>query len=278
MKLFVNCLIIFVLSLPAHAFEPRKHADFSREAAAIYQVCTGRELPGNVIDAFVKGSVREDDPTLERALNWHFYNRDGKIGTYRKFFLTCEGSNGRIFQKRLDTLDYLIDAKRPLDEIYAVAGRAVHHIQDMSSPPHAMPIYHTIFDKFDKYEFTPTSVDVSGICADAGTKKYVPLELLENAARNTLEAVERPVVFDDGKTVSGETWLKFWGGPEDQCYAGFSTYGAYGNSFGKSKPRGDSACALYNENVYNRFFTDCYIRAITDTIRFLIYLDERISQ
>jgi hypothetical protein len=270
--------LILILAIPANAFEPNKHAVFSREASSVYQSCTGRVLPEKLIRGFTEGSVREDDITLERARNWHFYNRDGKIGTYRKYYLTCEGSNERIFWKRLDTLDHLIAAGRPLQEIYAAAGRVVHHIQDMSSPPHAMPIYHVGDDKFDKYEAVPKILDVSKICEDVNAKIYLPHDLLEKAANNTLIAVDGFVVFDGDKTIESESWLKFWGGHEDESLAGFRTYGEYGNVFGRTPPCDSEICDAYSKNVYDRFYHECRTRAVTDTVRFLLYLDSRISK
>jgi len=74
--------------LPAGAFEPQTHAMFCRDAARIYQACTGHVLSTEWIARLTEGSVHEDDLSLERVLNWHFYNNDGKIGKYWKYFFT----------------------------------------------------------------------------------------------------------------------------------------------------------------------------------------------
>jgi len=262
--------------LPAGAFEPQTHAMFCRDAARIYQACTGHVVSTEWIARLTEGSVHEDDLSLERVLNWHFYNNDGKIGKYWKYFFYCHGSNERIFKRRLETLDRLIAEKKSLPEIYTMAGRIVHHIQDMSSPPHVMPIYHVGSDRFDKYKSASGTLDAE-ICSEMQAGAHHPLDLLENAAQNTLKAVNRSVVFDGQKTFENETWLKFWGGPEDENLVGFRTYGLYGNVFGES-PCNSGICLLYNKRVYDDFFGECSRRAITDTVRFLMYLDERIGK
>jgi hypothetical protein len=40
-----------------------------------------------------------------------------------------------------------------------------------------------------------------------------------------VKAVEEKNVFADDNPVSKDTWMKFWGGPDDQGPSGFKTYG-----------------------------------------------------
>jgi hypothetical protein len=277
MRLIFNTILILLLALPCFAFEPDKHEEFSNNAAAIYKTCTGRAIPEKYISAFADGSKKEDDPGLTRALNWHFYNNGKKIGHYWKFILYCDGSNEHIFQARLDTLENMLREKKPLPEIYEIAGRIAHHIQDMSAIPHAVPIYHVGDDKFDNYEpAAMPNTDATQICKDVQAV-IEPPQLLEQAAQNSLKAIDTAVVFDNGKTLKGETWKKFWGGPEDKDLSGFKTYGEYGNVFGSVPPCKSYVCGAYNRNVFDKFYNESYLRAVTDTVRLLIYLEKRIK-
>lgn len=279
MRLLLSIISIFILALPSYAFEPDKHKEFSHRAIEGYQACTGRSIPSPYIYAFARGSAREDDPTFHRALNWHFYNRDKKIGHYWKFFLYCNGSNELIYNERLEALVKMIARKKPLEDIYEQAGRVAHHIQEMSSPSHVAPIYHVYEDRFDIYAPVNLPVfDEMTICEDLKGHRYKPSELLEQAAQRTLKATESPVIFGDGKTVEGEIWMNFWGGPEDQDLAGFKTYGKYGNVFGKTPPCRSESCGAYDKTVYDRFYHECYRRAAQDTMRLLIYLDQEVAK
>ncbi|MBN1364723.1 MAG: hypothetical protein JW976_07965 [Syntrophaceae bacterium] len=257
--------------------KPSKHKLFSSQAALIYKACTGKAIPEKLIKAFGLGSVNEDYSGLTRAVNWHFYNRDKKIGHYWKFFLFCNGSNENIFKERISSLEKMIISRESRQKIYEIAGRIAHHIQDMSSPPHVMPIYHVGNDKFDNYEFVDQRVaDAVPVYKDV-MMFIEPFDLLERAAQNTIKAVAEPVVFNNGKVIKGETWMKFWGGPDDKQLSGFKTYGKYGNVFGSIPLCESDVCREYNRDTFDRFYAECYKRAVTDTVRLLIYLDRQIK-
>jgi len=276
MRLMLNVILITILVTPCYAFEPKKHEIFSNHAVSIYETCTGRAMPKEVSSAFVRGSVNEDEWGRTRLKNWHFYNRDKRIGRYWKFIFYCYGSNEHVFCQRLNTLDGLFVSKAPIMEIYEVAGRIAHHIQDMSSPPHVMPIYHTSGDKFDTHKpMHEPVVDVAAICKEVNGPVVEPFKLLDDAAKNTLKAVVEKDVFADGETGINDTWMKFWGGPDDQDLSGFKTYGDYGNLFGTIPPCESILCRAYDSKAFDRFYSDRYIRAVTDTARVLIYLDRR---
>ena len=281
MRSILNIILILILVSACYAFEPQKHKSISNRGVCIYEACTGHAIPEELSSAFAKGALDEDEIGLTRLLNWHFYNNDKKLGHYWKFIFYCNGSNERIFRKRLDKLEAMFISKTPKRDIYAQAGRVAHHIQDMSSPPHVMPIYHIGRDKFDGYEYEPrlvSVVDTTAICTDISESVVYPLELLERAAQNTLKAVRNPVVFKAGITVENETWMKFWGGPEDKELSGFKTYGEYGNVFGTIPPCKNGVCCLYQGITFDKFYNECYLRSVTDTIRLLIYLDQRIQE
>lgn len=276
MRVFL--LMCFCLSvIPAYAFEPQKHAEFSSDAIALYKACTGKFVPGKVAQAFAEGAEDEDNPTPTRGRNWHFYNNGGKIGHYwRLVFFRCNGSNEEIFKKRVEKLQKLIEEKASTEDIYAAAGRVAHHIQDMSSPPHVLPIYHTDEDRFDKYEpATVPNLATNAICNSLQGNIVTPNELLESAAQATLAAVAAPVVFSGGEKIESETWAKFWGGGSDKKYKGFSIYGAYGNTYGVRILNADSANrAKYDQTIFDNFFNERRNRAVIDTVQLLRYVDK----
>jgi hypothetical protein len=269
-------MLILMLASSCYAFEPERHELISNSAASLYETCTGRAISKELLFAFAKSAADEDEWGLTRALNWHFYNNGHRIGHYWKFIFYCNGSNEKIYHQRVQTLDGMLTAKASAIKIYAAAGRVAHHIQDMSVPPHVMPIYHLGDDNFDNYiPVSMPAADNAAICKEVNGTVVEPFELLERAAQNTLKAVAKPVVFADGKTFENETWMKFWGGPDDQDLSGFKTYGEYGNIFGIISPCKSSICRAYDRNTYDRFYNEAYMRAVADTVRLFIYLDQR---
>ncbi|MCX5849173.1 MAG: hypothetical protein NTW65_06965 [Deltaproteobacteria bacterium] len=270
-------VLIFLLASPCHAFKPREqHDPISKKAISLYQICTGHAIPEELSNVFIERVVAEDDISLARLGNWHFYNNGNKIGRY---YLLFYGANDKTFQKLLKKLENLIASSQPRkEEIYKVAGHIAHHIQDMNAPAHVMPIYHVGEDKFDNY--TPASVfgvNITEFCKALSGPVIVPSDLLEQAAQNTLKAVSGQVVFNSDKTFKNETWMKFWGGPENRDLAGFKTYGEYKNVFGLVPPCDSSVCGSYDKDTYDRFFNECYMRAVMDTARLLLFLDQRYT-
>lgn len=263
----------------AQAYEPHKHVEYSLDALFLYKACTGRFVSGRVAEAFVAGAKREDLPTPARGWNWHFYNRDGAVGARWCWLIRCNGSNAEIFAERTARLEATIawELGQPVGErddeaIFGVAGRVAHHIQDMSSPPHVLPVYHATRDAFDKYEpVMASSLGGAELCDLVRSPPSSPAALLEGAAQDTLKAASAPVRFADGGGIEGETWSRFWGG-RDEGRSGFSTYGVYGNSFGVLV-EGDGARARYDRATFDRFFDEQRRHAVIDTLRLLIYVD-----
>lgn len=269
-------LILLMIS-PCHAFKPEEqHGPISSQAIAVYQACTGRAISEELSKAFIEKAVGEDDMSLERMGNWHFYNNGDKIGRY---YILFYGSNDKIFRKLVEELDILLESAEPNPKkIYKTAGRIAHHIQDMSTPPHVVPVYHYKDDAFENY--TPSSVfreNTPELCGALKSPVVVPDDIFEQAAQNTLKAVASPVVFDSAKTVEKETWKKFWGGTNDKNLDGFKNYGVYGNVFGVIPPCCSPVCRLYSKDTFDRFFNGCYGRAVTDTVRLLFFVDQRLN-
>lgn len=267
-------VFVFLLASPCHAFKPQEqHDPISQQAISLYQSCTGRIIPNDLTEIFIQKVIAEDDKNLERLTNWHFYNNKGKIERYYLFFY---GANDKTFQKLVEQLNGLLASPQPRKiELYKIAGRLAHHIQDMSTPPHVMPIYHVADDRFENYMPThPPDVNPADFCKVLKEPVISPSDLLEEAAQNTLKAVAGPVVFDSVKNVEHETWMKFWGGADNPDLTGFKTYGEYGDVFGMLPPCRSDVCRLYDKDTYDRFFNECHMRAVRDTVRLLLFMDQ----
>jgi hypothetical protein len=82
MRFLAAAILSIVISAPCFGFEPGIHKSISLKAADVYSEYlrkkTGGKMEGKYIEAFVKGSVAEDDFTWDRLTNWHFYNKEDR--------------------------------------------------------------------------------------------------------------------------------------------------------------------------------------------------------
>ena len=97
-------------------------------------------------------------PLYTRATNWHFYNGNLEQDTVKKTIwpfhepLVIHLSSNHILQRRVKELEQEI-AKNSIEDALLLVGRILHHIQDMSTPSHVVPVYHgpLITDSFEIY-------------------------------------------------------------------------------------------------------------------------------
>jgi len=102
-------------------------------------------------EEIIHGTKAEDgwwEPA--RALNWHFYRREGSPIPERTRWLRMRPTSEHIFAAHLAKMQsYAVDDPRR----YRYLGRIVHHIQDMSTPSHVRPVYHDplVHDHFESF-------------------------------------------------------------------------------------------------------------------------------
>lgn len=253
--------------------KPAIHKIISEKAVELYNKSSGTPLSDSFSEAFNRGSVIEDRIGLTRLMNWHFYDNNGTIGRYRKFILNCYGSNKNIFSIRLNELKLQIKNSSPAKFTGETAGRIAHHIQDMVSPSHVLPIYHTIDDRFDSYPPVSDRIirSISPL-PSAEMDETFPFRLLNEAAIETINAVNNNVIFDGDITLPGETWQNFWGDQPDKRLRGFVKYGIYGNKFGDARPCIGSAAVSYTKSTFDHFYMgrfNCGVRFTAELLRFL---------
>jgi hypothetical protein len=204
-------------------------------------------------------------------MNWHFSDPGSRLG---HAWWGARKSNTKRFEYLAEKLTNSAGKGSP--DIYGLAGRLAHHIQDMSSPPHTVPVYHTTKDPFDKY----ATAEIVGVKLTSAQLDVVKNEqrnievktmfaLLNDAATRTIDRVEKPVSFD-GRFIASD-WTGFWRKFEltgTECgKKPHKNFGCYGkNIFGIEVEQFTSA-------VYDSFYKEQIASAIADTLRLLILLD-----
>ena len=190
-------------------------------------------------------------------------------------------------------------------------GHAIHHLQDMSSPAHVVPILHptpslesfrdrfeyndnriTILDRIDS-EFGNQSTDQ--MCAFKESPSRTLFDILDQSAKNTLDALNQEVLIhvlksesNNGlgnirrtipKTVTWGNWYDKRSAVSSSNYLG--QYGVYQDAFGLTEfqidddphtPENEEGWTVYvNQRVYDDFTYQQYRQAIEDTKKALYY-------
>ncbi|MCD4653330.1 hypothetical protein K8T06_05290 [bacterium] len=281
--------------------KPVTHSKITEIALEIYQKNNSSFLSKAIDEvclrkALIKGSKIEDRCSCSRAKNWHFYAANPELEGYVHVLwpfprITIKPTSGFIVKERQEMLNSSLNTRSD-SWLFTFFGRILHHIQDMSTPSHVIPIYHGLIvsDPYEKY-----LVSQWIIIAELIRKKFkVPTEVLEepyttfvdlyqNAANRLLEFLRSekssfPVKFDS-EMITGSSEL-LWK-PYDPTnkhstkgvlfkIRGFGKFGIVGQQFGNNTP------FELNGNVYQvktevyRWFAEKFVSsAVADTLRAL---------
>lgn len=270
-------LILFAL-FASHSwgFEQQAHIEMSKTAVRLYTELYPVDALNNyeLTSIFIETSAREDDITfsLQRAFNWHFYDPGSRLG---RSWWGASRSNTERFAGLAE--DLVVQPANEPGKIYEYAGRLAHHIQDMSSPPHAVPVYHTTKDPFDKYatetifSVRPSQASLEALKAE---RKDISIDLLKSilktAADRTIDKVSKPVIYNGNEAAAD--WTGFWRHHEltgqecrEEPKTGFGCYGK--NVFGEASDN-------FTKEIYLQFYKTQVSYAIEDTLRLLIMLQD----
>jgi len=247
-------------------------------------------------------SGKEDDVTLDRVLNWHFYDH------YRDsdYAMSAHKSLHRIFKERIHSLESALKLSND-EDFYESAGRILHYIQDMAIPAHVAPNYHAKAEKKWQKIFVrnePDSLDIlmnpnnftyviaPGRCEllyELNEKKneeysnsqniYFSLlqDLLVTFAENTRKEIVETKFPGSKYTFEEEFWILR--SPEQEhsypgsIKKGFAPYGKYND---RERFNLDSGiCIEYdNGDLCKAFIAKRYRETIDFTIRVLMYISD----
>lgn len=176
-------------------------------------------------DHVVHGATAEDLNLHVKWTGWHhFYRPEGALSSALR-----RGSEERVRALWEDALEAARNGDLP--RAWDRAGHLAHHLQDMASPPHVVPVNHGLTDRFERY----------GVRASLGRlpRREVPpmsgTDAQRALARETLEAVRSDsLTMEEGDTLP---WSAFWSEPGATSPGAFGVYGPVGNAFGRGEVR-----------------------------------------
>lgn len=142
--------------------KPQSHTDITELALEYYKQNNPSKLSTAVKkarfkDALIQGTKDEDSPTVTRGTNWHFYGSNSILKDYEYIAwefpkIVIRPTSEKILIYRQKSFSSAIK-DGATKRLFSTFGRILHHIQDMSTPSHVVPVYHgpIISDKYETF-------------------------------------------------------------------------------------------------------------------------------
>lgn len=286
---------------------PADHIRITRKAVKLFHQYrpsnTSSEMLAH-IDDMCEGSKEADDISRDRALNWHFYNRWLSLPISKPGFLSfLHLSPEHLLNRRDKELTAALEAGETR-ELYHYVGRILHHIQDMSTPTHVVPVYHGPIFK-DSYETFYTLCYLNNpahlnVIADDITDQTMSeleqikinhvLEIYQRAACKTIEYLDPAhssfcAMVDE--TPQQLSWSLFWQQDEKDfaptpgrrfSFSNFGCFGPLGKKFGCTDPiTVDGTTYRIELDEYHQICNHFTFQALKDSLLALLFLGKRIA-
>lgn len=245
--------------------------------------------------ALCQGAKSEDAPTLSRVLNWHFYPANEELRQADRDFLvwTLRPTSLFILGKRQTEVMHLL-SKGPSRRLFTAMGRVLHHLQDMSTPSHVVPVYHgpKVIDPFEDFLEKRWSqleaclkVELHRETLPAATSGADFVTLYQQAGQRLLSGLDAgqglfPLTLNEEGTQVDSTL--FWRthatspsvGKIPFKIRGFGSFGPLGEHFGASSScRIDGKEVQVDDAVYMKISVYYLKEAVVDSLRALQCLE-----
>jgi hypothetical protein len=222
-------LALSLISFSAAAYHLKDHAKIATQAYREFAGCFPTAGARLHVKALVQADLEEDLDIIDKLFMYsHFFNPNKELHMWRK------GSAERVASLEPTLLQCRApDASWNEDKILAL-GRLIHHFQDMTVPAHVVPVHHSAWDGFERYELRG-EISSGWSCAEIAAAGQDELgEVLKQTALETLAAVRNLRI--QGVSVRNRApqvyeGADFWSEANGD---GFGHYGKLGNFFGTS--------------------------------------------
>ena len=232
------------------------HQKITQEALQKYIQGKGKGYDGVFNKALWQECIRdgtawEDAPSKFRFTDWHFYPANDLLEE-EILGLAIPNSAHLVALRQRKLVEEL---EHGLSErLFTRFGRLLHHIQDMSTPTHVVPVYHGpgMPDPYEEFlnkqweDLQPFKSDMPAVRGAAGDYQFTSLYRSAAEATQVILAPQnlRFNVTIDGVTTQADSTL-FWlshdqvdGEPKPKhSKHGFGGFGILGEYFGKDEVR-----------------------------------------
>jgi hypothetical protein len=265
------------LPLPAAAYDPEIHQQLTFVAVKQFDRCieeTGLDrLTPLEIRYIVRTNVSSvDSGFFSGLMSWRFYDRSESDDHSLLWVVrTRMNEDFRAAAQALEEADGFA-------ERYANLGRLIGHIQDMTSPSYAVPVYYPRWWRLsfsDRFNSFPVDVDALESVLEESCETFMngppidPHQILRQTADRTVAALREPI------ESTSATWEVFWevGEPGE-----FGSFGPAGNNFGRRAEfdcNGESCRIRSRDARYAAFALARHYDAVVATMRAMYWMQWR---
>ena len=210
----------------------KNHKTITRLAIELCKDRLSQEILENK-EYIIQGAWDEDTTQLiSRALNWHFY-RANTSPIPKKIRNLFNPTSENIFQRRVNEFyNFKKDTQR-----FNSLGRIVHHIQDMCTPSHVIPIYHgpelpvkfskQVIDDYleDFMEIHDKDINLIDLQIPEIDNSDNLYSIYHNTAEKTLNSILKIHL-----PVSQRPYSHFWKHYTEEEFSKFSGFGVFGEN------------------------------------------------
>lgn len=197
-------MLLLALLTHADAFSPAVHRALALRALELESVSVppgAAPVQPDQAAAFARGAADEDWNIFRKWLVWHHYYTP----SFRVRSLWRRPSDERVAMLN-GAIDGALD-RHDAHRAWFLAGLLAHHVQDMASPPHVVPVAHGLFDAF---ESAATAARIPSLMG-ADVPDLDPPDAHRALAVSTLAALDRPIECDAGPVASTTFWAPLAG-------------------------------------------------------------------
>ncbi|WP_224366615.1 hypothetical protein [Hyalangium versicolor] len=258
-------LLLLAVSPRASAFSVESHRALTEAALDAARGSKGSPWLEAHRAEVMHGATAEDLNLHVKWTGWHhFYFPEGSLDTPLR-----RASDSRVRELWQEALEAARHGD--LDRAFDRAGHLAHHIQDMASPPHVVPVNHGLTDRFERY-------GIHAALTRIALREVPPLpgdEAQQQLARETLATVRNETL----ATAQGPIpWSAFWTEPSTRGPGSFGHYGAeVGNAFGASTVHWKGKALSVEPATYAAFVDARVSSAVAYTRAFLEWASEQFE-
>jgi hypothetical protein len=242
--------LIFILATPlaSFGFHLGDHVLITRQTLQEFEKCYPGLLRDDEPFFLLSSNLDEDLNVIRKDLVYsHFYNPNKKLEMFRY------DSSVRI----QDLAKELATQKNSM-QLFIDLGHVLHHVQDMASPAHVVPVFHGPSDTFEVYELKSHRFATQLSCRQleelALQTQNLPT-LLKKAAQDSLQVLAQLSVPLQRIDAAGSTTYPVYGNSFWQVTPGndFGVYGPLGRHFGETEIQFKDAKAVMPLEFYEDF-------------------------
>jgi len=292
-----------VYTIAEGRMNPGDHVRLTKKAIELYVAHAGgkhsRWFDHYRRDVCVGCVVEDLLPLHVRLTNWHFFPENEALQPRKKkvlgYELTVYPTSKRLCERRVEQFDHEC-VKRPSKNLFRLIGRILHHVQDMSTPAHVIPVYHDprapdSYESYSKKHMADRlrSVDIrEDRFSELRSELSGSFDLYDRGARATLaylyQSRKRFPCLIDGKLEAiacDALWKRssdHGGGREAKGGNGFGRYGVLGRHFGITRVEVGDRVYEVAADVFRALHQDLVQKALEDSLRVMMFAEARIRE